>query len=118
MDPTRKARMKGLQQKKHGRHHPHSHPAQPSMTALKSQIRDIKRLLAKNTNLPADVTQEKERQLTALEFDLKEAVERAANDEIARKHAQKYKFVRFVGWSITLAEQSIRAWWLYLRNDG
>ena len=60
---------------------------------LKQKIRDLKRLLAHNDRLPADVRMEKERALASYEADLTEASE----EKKKSKMISKYHMVRFFG---------------------
>ncbi|KAI1949766.1 18S rRNA maturation protein [Ophidiomyces ophidiicola] len=88
----------GADPKRIKRQHPasqrsHNNDVGPSISELKSKIRDIKRLLArKSDDLPADARIFKERELAGCQRDL----EKAELKKQKSKMIQKYHFVRFL----------------------
>lgn len=77
-----------------------AHPKQHKVNPLKSRIRDLKRLLSKVENMPADVRVGHERELAHLERDL-EVEQQEVGKSDAKKNMfavyKKYKMVRFFG---------------------
>ncbi|KAI5284157.1 18S rRNA maturation protein [Ascosphaera aggregata] len=67
-------------------------PQLPAPRVIKDKIRDVRRLLAKSGNLPADVRVEKERVLQQYESDLAEVEARKKRSAMTGK----YHFVRFL----------------------
>lgn len=69
-----------------------------AVNPLKSQIRNLSRMLQHSENLPADVRIEKERALASYQADLEEALEaKRSNERISRYH-----MVRFFGISSSI----------------
>ncbi|KAI9015514.1 hypothetical protein DFJ74DRAFT_680402 [Hyaloraphidium curvatum] len=69
--------------------------AEVSTTDVKKRIRDTERLLSR-PNLPADVQQDLERRLRALQATLPTVTEQVYDKETSKKNYEKYKYVRFV----------------------
>lgn len=64
-----------------------------SITTLRKKVRDLERLLAHQTKLPADVRLHNERALEAFKYEMKLAKKSARNEKIDKK----YQMVRFFG---------------------
>jgi hypothetical protein len=83
-----------------------------SANALKSRIRDLKRLLAHIDNVPkhkmsAGARQERERELEACEHELAEKQSSSREAEYRKKMIGKYHQVRFFGTSPCIAGASV-----------
>jgi type VI protein secretion system component VasF len=81
---------------------PDAEPKGPSMSELKSRIRDLKRLLEHVDNvpkhkMPANVRIERERELATCQHELAERSAAAQEAERRRKMISKYHHIRFFG---------------------
>jgi hypothetical protein len=84
-----------------------------SVNALKSRIRDLKRLLAHVENVPkhkmsAGARQERERELEACEHELSEKLRGSREAEYRKKMIGKYHQVRFFGMLFAVTGQKTR----------
>lgn len=97
MDPGRERTLrKAPQYRKKGptASHPNAvNSTSVSVNALKSKIRDVKRVLEHAQKLPLDVRIEKERALAGYSQDL----EKAENEKEKQRMIKKYHMVRFFG---------------------
>ena len=94
MDPGRESSAKSHSHKPRRKFHDLPTYSSPvSVSALKSKIRDISRVLEYATDLPSDIRIEKERALAGYKQDL----EQAQNEKELKLMIKKYHMVRFFG---------------------
>lgn len=88
-----------------------AHRKEHKINPLKHRIRDLKRLLSKVEDMPADVRLAHERELAHLQRDLQVEQEEVQKSE-AKKDMyacyQKYKMVRFFGMNSGISTHSTR----------
>jgi type VI protein secretion system component VasF len=83
-------------------HQSNAEPKPNATNALKSRVRDLRRLLEKLDNdpkykMPANIRMERERELEATEHKLAEKTAAAREAELRKKMIGKYHQVRFFG---------------------
>ena len=81
--------------KRQRRNGPSILPSSTSVNRIKSKLRDVKRVLERSKNLPADIRIEKERALAGYRLDL----ENAEKEKKKQQMIKKYHMVRFFGQS-------------------